>query len=812
MIKRLLLALLLFLIQQGYAQNYVINGKIIDEQPQALSYVNVLLLKAQDSSLIKGAVTSEDGSYLIDAVDQGNYLIKASFVGYNDGFSAPFEVNASIQLPVITLSENEEALDEVTVTAKRPTIKREIDRLVYNVENTVVSSGTTYDILQRTPGVIVSQNQILVKNRPAQVYINDRRVYLTSQELQQLLQGFSGQNVKSVEVITNPPAKYDAEGGAILNIVTSKNISIGYKGSLNASNTQARVPKYSFGTSQFYKNDWLNAFASYNFNTRRDNKLEDSHIRFFEPDGSTNSNWETDFDRTTSTNSHNLNTILDFTIDAKNTLSVSANLLYTPKEDSDIGGLTEIYGSQAQLDSLFTTQSALEKEGHNYLFNLDYTRQLGENGATLSAQANYINYKDEQRQDIATRYTLANGELLNENSFRTLPKQDSDIYTGQLDYSGSVGSFSLESGIKYSGIDSESRQEYFDTQQATPQFIGALSDFYDYKENIYAAYASISKDWEKWSLKVGLRGEYTDVSGNSLTLGQVNTQEYFEPFPTVYLMHRPNENNSFSINYSRRIDRPRFQSLNPFRTFINENNFNQGNPNIQPAINNNITFNYTFKNKLSFDLYYDRTDDAAAILPFQNNANRTLRSVTTNMDYSQQFSLDISYFSFVTNWWYLSAYGSFYRMENQFFAQESGNILVENNINSTYLQAVNAFYLDQAGTFSSLLTAFYNPDYISGSYDFEEGQVGFSLGFRKTFFDDRLVATVDFEDIFNQVNIPLQSRYLNQDNSFFAKPESRSVRFGLRYNFGNFKLNDNDRATTTEESERLNAQSVMDHP
>ncbi|WP_031426836.1 outer membrane beta-barrel family protein [Flavimarina sp. Hel_I_48] len=810
--NRLLFLLFFCIANLSLAQDFIINGNVVDAQQEPIGYANILLLAAADSTFVLGAVSEENGSFSFASVKQGKYLLKGSFVGFLDNFSAPFEVEGSTEAPLMILQNDHESLDEVIIITKKPTIRKEIDRLVFNVENTVVSSGTTYDIIRRTPGVIVSQNQILVKNRPAQVYINDRRVYLTAQELQQLLEGFSGENVKSVEVITNPPAKYDAEGGAILNIVTSKNISIGYKGSVNASNTQARVPKYSFGTSQFYKNDWLNAFASYNFNTRKDNKLEESRIRFFEPDGSTNSNWETDFDRTTRTNSHSLNSILDFTIDEKNTLSVSANLLYTPKSDSDIGGLTEIYGPQAQLDSLFTTQSQLLTEGHNYLFNLNYTRQLGENGASISTQANYINYKDEQQQDVATRYTMGNGDLLNENSFRTFPIQNSDIYTGQVDYSGALGSFSLESGVKYSGIDSESRQIFFNIQQQNPQFIGALSDFYDYRENIYAAYASISRDWDKWSLQLGLRGEYTDVSGNSLSLGQVNTQEYFEPFPTFYLMHMPNDTHSFGFSYSRRIDRPRFQSLNPFRTFINENNFNQGNPNIQPAITNNITLNYTFKNKLSFDLYYDHTDAATAVLPFQNNQNRTLQSITTNMDYSRQYSFDISYNSFPLDWYYLSIYSSFFNMENQFTAIESGAQQVKTDVNGAFLQTVHSFTLDKEGTFSTLLTTYYMTDYISGSYHFDESQLGVNLGVRKVFFDDRLVATIDFDDIFNQMNIPLSSRYLNQDNSFFARPESRMVRFGLRYNFGNFKLSDNERASTTEESERLKEQGIMDRP
>ena len=272
--NRLLLFLFLIIFNLTFAQDYTVSGKVEDNQNQPIAFANVILLSAVDSTLIMGAVSEENGNYVFASSAQGKYILKASFMGYKDGFSTAFEVNGPTKIPVIVLMDDEEALDEVNVTLKRPTIRREIDRLVFNVENTVISSGTTYDIIRRTPGVIVNQDQILVKNRPAQIYINDRRVYLTEQELQQLLQGFSGQNVKAVEVITNPPAKYDAEGGAILNIVTSKNISIGYKSSINASNTQARLPKYSFGTSQFYKNNWLNAFASYNFNTSRDNNRD----------------------------------------------------------------------------------------------------------------------------------------------------------------------------------------------------------------------------------------------------------------------------------------------------------------------------------------------------------------------------------------------------------------------------------------------------------------------------------------------------------------------------------------------------------
>ncbi|WP_026836838.1 outer membrane beta-barrel protein [Gillisia sp. JM1] len=791
-----------------HAQNSL-KGVMIDENQKAVPFANVILLQASDSTTVyKGTVSEEDGSFLIEAVEDNEYVLEVRFVGY-ENFVKKIEVKGNTNLRKLVLVESASNLDEVTLTAKRPTISRSVDRITFNVENSVLSSGNSYEILKRTPGVIVSQGQLLIKNRPADVYINDNKVYLTSQELQQLLEGFSGENVKSVEVITNPPARYNAEGGSILNIITSKNLSVGYKGSLNASNTIAIKPKYSVGTSHYYKTDWLNAFASYNYNTRTDVKTDLGNITYFDPAGGINSRWEDEFNKETKRESHSLSTILDFTLSEKSKLSLSANILYTPKANSDIDGRTDIFNPQMQLDSLYTTDSRLENNQDNILLNADYSTSLGENGSTFSAQANYIKYEDDQTQDLLTQYFAPSGNILSDNSFYTVANQSTDIYTGQIDFTSSIAGLDSEYGAKYSGIDSQSGLDFFDTNTGNRNFVDALSDEFDYNENILAGYVSLAKDWDTWSLKAGLRGEYTDIEGNSASFGAVNTQEYFELFPTFYLMHSVGENHSFGLDYSRRITRPRFQSLNPYRYFLNENNFQVGNPNLKPGISNKISLNYTFKNKLSFDLYYDKIDDSPAILPFQNNENRTLRSVTDNLIYDQQFSFDISYYEYVTDWYYLYIYSSIFKMKNEFIAFESENQKVNNEVTSVYLSASNYLTLSKDGSFSGNLTATYSPDFIAGSYDFDEPQYGVSLGLRKTFFNDRLSATVNVEDIFNTYNIPLRSNYLNQDNSFFAMPESRSIRFGLLYKFGNFKLRDNQRALEADEKDRLEAQQMM---
>jgi len=803
-----LLCLIPLISFKSQAQNSV-KGIIIDENQKAVPFANVILLQASDSTTVyKGTVSEEDGSFLIEAVENNNYLLEVRFVGY-ENFQKIIEVDGNTNLRKLMLVESASNLDEVTVTAKKPTISKSIDRMTFNVENSILSSGNSYEILKRTPGVIVSQGQLLIKNRPADVYINDNKVYLTAQELQQLLEGFSGENVKSVEVITNPPAKYNAEGGSILNIITSKNLSVGYKGSVNASNTIAIKPKYSVGTSQYYKTDRLNAFASYNYNTRTDVKQDLGKINYFDPTGNVASIWDDEFNKETKRESHSLSTILDFTLSEKSKLSLSANVLLTPKADSNIDGRTEILSAQRQLDSLYTTDSRLENERDNYLFNANYSTSLGENGSTFSAQANYIKYNDDQTQDLLTQYFSNSGNLLNDNSFYTEANQNTDIYTGQIDFTSTIGGLASEYGAKYSGIDSKSGLNFFDTNSGSRQFVNSLSDEFDYNENIFAGYLSVTKDWETWSFKAGIRGEYTDIEGQSNSLGIVNTQEYFELFPTFYLMHTVGENHSFGLDYSRRITRPRFQSLNPYRYFLNENNFQVGNPNLQPGIANRISLNYTFKNKLSFDLYWDRIDDDNAIIPFQNNENRTLRSITDNLRYNQQFSFDVSYFDYVKDWWGLDLYASVFKLENEFVAYESGNQIVQNEVTSVYFSAGNYITLSKDGSFSGNLTAIYSPDFIAGSYDFEEPQYGVSLGLRKTFFNDRLSATVNVEDLFDTYNIPLRSDYLNQDNSFFAMPESRSIRFGLLYKFGNFKLRDNQRALEAEEKERLEAQQMM---
>jgi len=804
----ILLAFIVFIPNRVFSQNQV-RGQIVDKENQPVSFANVVLLNAKDSvSVIKGMISEDDGSFLFEEIENRPYVLKISFLGFAD-YIKRFEVEGNTNLGKIELQETSNSLDEVTVKARKPKIERKIDRISFNVENSVISSLNTYEILKRTPGVIVSQGELLVKNRPATVYINDRKVYLSTAELEQLLSGLSGENVKSVEVITTPPARYEAEGsGAILNIVMSKNPSIGYKGSVNASNTVAVLPKYSLGTSQYYKTNNLNAFASYNFNANNIYKNDESNVTYFEPDGSENSTWLGDFERDTKNYAHSLNTILDFTLSEKSSLSLSANLNFTPKNDSDLRGQTDIYSASGRLDSLFTTDSRLENEAKNMLFNADFSTSLGENGAKLSAQVNYIRYDKDQDQDLNTTYFYGNGDEIRNNIIMTRAMQNSDIYTGQVDITTNMGSLPVETGIKYAGITSNSALDFYNNTFALQ--VDELSDALDYDENIYAAYFSTSKELGKWSLKAGLRGEYTDISGISAQNGLVNDQDYFQLFPTFYAMRSLGEESSISLEYNRRIERPRFQSLNPFQYYINENNVKEGNPALVPGIANKVLFNYSYKGALFFDLYWDRVDHSPSVLSFQDNQKQLLRTVNDNLDYTQQFSLDITYANFVTNWYYLYGYLSGFYMENQIYARESAAETYTIDTFSAFLNVGNYFYFGGDGTFSGNVNTYFLPNILAGSYKYENPQFGLDLGLRKTFMNNKISVSINAEDILRTMNIPMQSQYLNQDNGFYAISETRRITFGVRYNFGNFRLNDNNRAINADEETRLKERQVLD--
>jgi len=801
--KNLTIAILwvLFAICCTYGQTYKVTGKVVDEQNQIVPYANILLLRAIDSTFVQGTSANDEGFFELVDVAPDLYLLQASYVGRgSEPRALDITTDVSLGALIIPLSDNE--LEEVVVTAQRPKLQRLPDRLVFSVENTVVSQGTSWDILKNTPGVIVNQDQLLIRGQNATVYLNDRKVQLSGQEVQDLLQGLSGTNIKSVEVIANPPASYDAEGGPILNIVTSKNIVPGYKGSVNGTFTQAVFPKFSMGTSHYYKTDKLNLFANYTINPQKEINKTNKGINFIDSSDAVFSVWDTDYDQTNRSQSQNASFILDYTFDAQNSLNVTSNLLFNLDQEQETVLNTDMGNAQAQLDSTFATRNGSNLDNTNLAFDLTYVHKLKKEGAQIRANGHYTYFNGEMFQRLSTSYFDANGSFLRDFGFDTDSDQEIKIFTGQLDYSTPIGSMSFESGAKLSSITSENTMDFFNFNGSSNTVDASQSDRYIYDEDVYAAYMSLVKNWEKWSMKLGVRGELTKAKGNSITLGETNTQDFFEPFPSVYLLYSPSDKHSFAFDYGRNINRPKYNDLNPFRFFYNENDFEEGNPSLRPSFSNNFNFNYTLNSEFFFDVYYRDNGSNIAYLVFQDNQNQTLVEFKQNVLDSKSYGLDFTLSKSIAPAWFMYAYTSLFHEEETFLAEESGNVPYTNEVNGVYAYLGNYLTLSKDGTFTGEIAGTYVSKFLFGSYVSDE-QFNLTIGLRKTLFDNKVTVSLAAEDILEQYVPTYRSKYLNQDNFYRRRPETQFIRFGFTYNFGNFRLEDNERGIDKKERDRL---------
>lgn len=799
-IKTLTLLFFLGCFQSVFSQENF-SGIVTDVAGNPIVYANVVLLSAEDSTAVRGTITSEEGTFSFENVKPKSKLLKVSFIGYRTYLEKTDLLNTSNNLNVV-LKENTSELAEVTIKAERPRIYQEVDRLIFNVENTSLSSGSTWEILKKAPGVFSIQGQLSIRNTPASIYINGRKVRLPAKDLKILLQSYAGENISQIEVITNPPASFDASSGPVLNIITSTNLTPGYKGSVFANYTQAVYPKYTLGTSHFYKTKKLDLFVNYSFNPRKEFKEDESYINFMNDQRAVFSKWRSDFNRTTRSSAHNLNAILDYTFNEKNALSFQATTLFSPNKTFDNNAVTRIYSAGGTLDSLYTTDSNLENDLHNIALDLGFQHQFEKKGTQLSATLHFTDYGKNRTQQVATNYFDPDMNLLRFNQFFTQAEQTTKIYAGKLDFETNFGSVDFTSGVKVTNIDSKSGLDFFDIENDVTSINSSLSDLFLYEETVFAGYVSFTKKWEKFNAKLGLRGEQTDREGTSVSMGETNERSYFELFPSVYLTYQIAKKHGLAFDYGRKIKRPKYKALNPFKYFINENNFNAGNPDLQAAISNEFSLKYTYKNAYSLNFYFKDNGPNVARLPFQDNQNLTLRSVYVNMEESKSYGIDFFHGRYINDWWYGQAYLSLFHEEETFLALESNNQLVTNETDGFYAGIYNGFTFSKAAGFSGNLHFTYMSSFIVGSYKYEN-RIELSFGLRKTLWNKRAEVSLHVADVLNRFSRPLSSNYLNQDNGYFAHTESRYIRIGFKYNFGNFRLDDNDRGSSTEERKRL---------
>lgn len=782
-----------------FGQQYSINGEVKDKTSQPIAYANIILLKTQDSTIVTGTTSDDFGKFSINEINSGNYIIKVSFIGFED-LSQNISLEDNVELETIVLKESVESLSEVQITYKKPTLKKEADRLVFNVENTALIEGTILQVLRSTPGILVLDSRIVIKGSEPTIYINNRKVHLTSTELTQLLESSSANTIKLVEVITNPSAKYDAESGAVINIVMSKNLITGYRGSLFTNYTQGVFPRYGIGTSHFFKNSKINFNLNYSFSNNKINRNGDEVVNYLDSNNTINEIWRSITNRNTWTETHNLNFNFDYFINDNNTLSVSSSILYLPYFKYSISNNTVITDDNSIFLYRFDSNNLSRDTKHNLGFDLDYIHQF-KNGQ-LSFNTHFTTYDYERFQNVLSDFFDQSNAFISSSAFNTSANQDTKIFTSKMDYSLPINETSkFEAGIKYSEIMTESDITQFDIDVNTgnEQIDIQNSDAFDYGEKVFAGYSNYNLDTEKWSLSIGLRIEQTDIKGVSISNNETNIQNYLEWFPNASLQYNISDRFNIYTNYRRSIKRPNYTNLNPFQFFLNENTVVVGNPNLTPTLLDHYVVGTTLFKNFTIEAYYQNYDGNISELPRQNNETNIIFFTPVNLDKTIEFGFDFSTnFNIIKDW---SVYfvTSFYNIKEE---TNFGNGFVKKDQWSNYSVLSNNLSLLKDRSLTLNLSLTWVGKNLQGLSIVEDRLVS-SFSISKSIWNKKAIISLTVNDLFNMQEYDILNRYLNQFNTRIVDSDTRYIRFGFRYKFGNTKLETNEHIKELEELDRL---------
>ena len=774
----------------GFGQQFSITGKIVDDSNLPVAFANIILLKAQDSTIVTGTTSEDSGNFSMTGIDSGSYIIKASFISYEDNYRN-IEVNKDLILQAIILKESIETLSEVEIVYKRPTLKKEADRLVFSIENTALSEGNIMEGLRSTPGVLILDNIISIRNTAPTVYINDKKVHLSSEEIAELLEGTSASNINSIEVITNPSARYDAESGAVLNIIMSKNLVTGYSGSLFSNYTQGVFGRQNYGMTNFFKNSKINFFASYSYNNNKINRVNKEFVDY------SPQIWNSNINRNTWTETHNLNLNFDYYIDESNTLSFSANTQFLPYFKYFLKNNTSISND---VQEGFISKNLSRDEKHNLGFDLDYVHNFKEDGAKLSFNGHFTTYDYQRDQQVNSDNFFEDSVLDFSTAFNTMANQETEIFTFKMDYSLPIDeTSSFETGVKFSIVDTQSDILKNDIINGQEELDLNNTDAFNYEENIYAGYLSYDKQWEKWKIGAGLRLEQTNIKSKSGLIDQSNSQEYLEWFPTANIGFQASEKVSVYGNYKRSVQRPNYSDLNPFKFFLNDNTIYMGNPNLNPAFIDLFSVGTSLSDKHTLEIYYKETAGNISEITLQDNSNNSITYTPININKSVEYGIEFLSSFDVNKKWSVFFVTSFYNYQDK--AIFNGNeVKLDKWSNYTVFNNNFSFLKDNSLTANFTLT--YVSSNISGLSELDT-RVLTELSIKKTVFKGNGVFSLSASDLFNDHDFFVTTKYLDQNSSYFSDLDNRYIKLGFRYKFGNTKLTTNERSISKEELDRI---------
>ena len=785
-----------------YSQSKIF-GSATDAGGKPLEHANVLLLKTADSSLVKGMVTNEKGQYFFEKTPVGKYLISYTYAGFKQIYSKAVVIRENqkeTNLGNIRLEGEKLKLKDVTVTTKKQLFEQKPDRLVVNVAGSITSAGSTaLDVLERSPGVVVDrQNNSLSVNgkNGVVVMINGKINYMPLSGLVQMLAGMSADNIEKIEIITTPPANFDAEGNAgFINILLKSNPNYGTNGSFSLSAGYGNKETSSADITVNHRKGKINLYGSYSFTHTHQLQLWDVYrkINYGGKTTETNSTSNRDPIR----NVHNARFGIDYQLSKKTVLGAifaAYDNVWKMNARNDVTVTID-----QKLDTLLRIKNDEINHWKNVMGNLNIQHTINPE-VKITADVDYVYYGDNNPNSYFNSYYNSNGILLFDENTKSTKLTPINIFAGKVDFTGKIGKkVDVETGVKVSNSRFTNDVGVAKFLDNTWKYEDSLTAKFKLKETIAAAYTSFNLVVnDKTTVKAGLRYEHTTSNLGTDTKKNIVDRRYGRWFPTLFLSRKLNDTHSFNLSYNRRITRPTFNDLAPFVIFLDPTTFISGNPALQPSISDALKGDYLYKNFI-FSLTYTYAKDPIASFQSKVDPKTNKQYVSAeNLNYQKTLNISFSLPFSLTKWW---------NMQNNLAGEwQQINVLYNNapiTVEQKNFQIFSSQNFKLPKDFSIELSGFYRSGGLFGRSIFKSIYT-VNCGIQKKISEKAGSLRFGVDNIFNSLKFKANQNYpehnlISQANLVFA---NRNFKLTYTCKFGNSVLKSQRNRTTGSEEER----------
>lgn len=786
--------------------NNSIFGIIVDEQKKPVEFANIILHKSDNPSYLNGTTTDSLGKFLIPNVDQGTYFLEILFVGYKTDTIHAIQVDGTTDVDIgsVALQLMDNLLSGVEISGLKPTIERKADRIVYNVENSAKASGeNVMDLLRSVPGVTVTGNdQIRINGKSdVQVMINGKLEQLNAEQLANLLKSIQSSNVKKIDVVSNPSAKYDAESkGGVLEIHLKSNLKTGVNGSVFVNYRQNEYASTDMGFNINMHHKKITLSTNYNFGYNN-NYQRNRFQRDFTTDSTIMRYDERSFDKNKFIN-HYGNLALKYSMNDNHSIGIGAEVFQfrNPHLATSTLNVFDNIRIAEQINSIQETNNQSFGKGINPSVNFNYRGKLDSIGSVIELiyDYTYSYLYTNSHLNMAYLDSLSNEKPIPHFDFVQDNPYIVHLHTTQLNYSKPLKKgHSIEVGAKFTWTKTTNDIQYKNLIGNTYVLDSTKSNKFQYIENINALYGTWNKNWNKgWSTNLGLRIEQTNTNQRSYTLQTLVKRHYIDFFPSLFIQKNIREKHSVNINFSRKIKRPDYNDLNPFQFYLSPYSIWTGNENLKPQYANITEFTYTFKNAYSFFIGHENLNNNYTHLIFQDDSTKISTYRASNFKVRNNLNIGVNVNKELFKWWVIS-----YSAQYTFFKYNSivNNSPFKVTSHKFHISMDNTFILPKDFTIN--IFAFYTSPHLDATDIMKsDGMVNVSVS--KTFFDKKLRLRIAGNDIFGTKNVSYDTDFFNVKSISRNKWSSRFFVLSVAYNFQKGKKFQNTRLQKSNEEEK----------